>query len=73
MIEWSGPHATEDLVNVQRELCRWRRIWPLESVRSLLAFRAREMSGRVLQMSGLTADLETVSGRTSRRNMQRPL
>jgi hypothetical protein len=26
MIEWSAPHASEDLANVQRELCRWRRI-----------------------------------------------
>jgi hypothetical protein len=56
MIEWMGDHATEELVNVQRELCRWCRIWPLEPARSLLAFRARQMSERVLDLSGLAAN-----------------
>jgi len=54
MIEWTGDEAPEELVNVQRELCRWRRIWPLEPARSLFAFRARQMSERVLEFSGLT-------------------
>jgi len=54
MIEWAGDDATEELVNVHRELCRWRRIWPLEAARGLLAFRARQMSERVLELSGLT-------------------
>jgi len=53
MIEWTGHDATEELVNIQRELCRWRRIWPLEIARGLLAFRARQMSERVLDLSGL--------------------
>jgi hypothetical protein len=55
MIEWVGDDATEELVNVQRELCRWRRIWPQETARSLLAFRARQMSDRVLELSGLAS------------------
>jgi hypothetical protein len=53
MIEWTGDDATEDLVNVHRELCRWRRIWSLEPARGLLAFRARQMSDRVLELSRL--------------------
>ena len=53
MIDWTGDDATEELVNIQRELCRWRRIWPLEPARDLLAFRARQMSDRVLESSGL--------------------
>jgi len=53
MIDWTGDDATEELVNIQRELCRWRRIWPLEPARHLLAFRARQMSDRVLESSGL--------------------
>ena len=53
MIEWTGDDATEDLVNIQREVCRWRWIWPLEPARHLLAFRARQMSDRVLESSGL--------------------
>ena len=53
MIEWMGDDATEDFVNIQRELCRWRRIWPLAPAHSLLAFRARQMSDRVLDSSGL--------------------
>lgn len=55
MIEWTGDDATEELVNVQRELRRWRRLWPLEPARSLLAFRARRMSEQVLEWSGLAA------------------
>ncbi len=62
MIEWSGEHATEELVHVQRELCRWRRIWPLEPARSLLAFRAQQLSDRLLELSGLTTKAEPVSG-----------
>jgi len=53
MIEWTGDDATEELVNVHRELCRWRRIWPLEAARGVLAFRARQMSERILELSGL--------------------
>ncbi len=53
MIEWTGDDATEELVNVHRELCRWRRIWPPEAARGLLAFRPRQMSQRVLDVSGL--------------------
>ena len=55
MIEWCGESATEDLVDIQREICRWRRIWPVEATRSLLAFRARRMSDRILELSGLLA------------------
>jgi hypothetical protein len=55
MIEWVGDDATEELVNIQRELCRWRRIWPLASARGLLAFRARQMSDHVIGSSGLTS------------------
>ena len=53
MIEWTGDDATEELVNVHRELCRWRRIWPLEPARGLLAFRTRQMSDRDLEWSRL--------------------
>ena len=53
MIEWNADQATEELVNVQREICRWRRVWPLEQTRTLLAFRAKQMSDQVLAMSGL--------------------
>ncbi len=62
MIEWSDEHATEELVNMQRELCRWQRVWPLEPARSLLAFRAQQMSDRLLELSRLTAKAEPISG-----------
>ncbi len=58
MIEWSGDHATEELVNIQRELCRWPRVWPLETARSLFAFRAKQRLDRVLEFSGLAAPSE---------------
>jgi hypothetical protein len=53
MIEQNPEFASEELANMQREICRWRRIWPLEAARSLLAFRARVMSDRILELSGL--------------------
>jgi len=53
MMEWSGECATVELAEMQREICRWRRVWPVESARSILAFRAQHMSTRVLGLSGL--------------------
>jgi len=53
MMEWSGECATADLAEMQREICRWRRVWPVESARSILALRAQHMSTRVLELSGL--------------------
>lgn len=52
-MEWNPEHATEELADMQREVCSWRRIWPLEPARSLLAFRAQRMSDRILALSGL--------------------
>lgn len=53
LMEWTGDGATEELAEMQREICRWRRVWPVESARSILVLRARQMSARVLEMSGL--------------------
>jgi hypothetical protein len=56
MIDWAGTNATVELVDIHRELCRWRRIWPLPAARGLLTFRAAHMSDRVLELSGLAKD-----------------
>ena len=57
LLEWSAPHVPSHLlghlVTMQRELCLWRRVWPVEAARPLLAFRAQIMSDRVLELSGL--------------------
>jgi hypothetical protein len=53
MMEWLGEGATEQVANMQREVCRWRRLWPLAGAQSLLAFRARRMSKELLEASGL--------------------
>lgn len=53
MIEQNPEFASEELANMQREICHWRRIWPVEPARWLLAFRARVMSDRILELSGL--------------------
>jgi hypothetical protein len=53
MMEWIPEFATEELADMQREICHWLRIWPVEAARSLLAFRARKMSDRILELSGL--------------------
>jgi hypothetical protein len=52
-MEWNGDLASVELVDMQREICRWRRAWPIEPTRSILAFRALQMSNRVLELSGL--------------------
>jgi hypothetical protein len=53
MMEWNPEHASEELADMQREVCYWRRLWPQEAARGLLAFRARRMSDRILELSGL--------------------
>ena len=53
LMEWSGDLASPELADMQREICRWRRIWPVEQVRSILVFRALQMSNQILEWSGL--------------------
>ena len=53
LMEWSGDLASPELADMQREICRWRRVWPVEGARSILAFRALQMSNRILEWSGL--------------------
>jgi len=57
LMEWSGDLASVELVDMQREICRWRRIWPVEQERHLLAVRAFHMSKRILEGSGLLAQI----------------
>jgi len=52
-MEWSGDIASAELADMQREICRWRRVWPVERVRHILALRAFQMSNRILEWSGL--------------------
>jgi hypothetical protein len=53
LMEWSGDLASPDLPDMQREICRWRRVWPVEQARHILALRAFQMSNRFLEWSGL--------------------
>lgn len=53
LMEWTGDLASTELADMQREICRWRRVWPVEQVRHILALRALQMSNRVLEGSGL--------------------
>ena len=53
LMEWSGDLASAELADMQREICRWRRVWPVEPVRHSLALRALQMSNRILEESGL--------------------
>jgi hypothetical protein len=52
-LEWNGDLGFAELPDMQREICRWRRIWPVEQARSILAYRAVQMSERALELSGL--------------------
>jgi hypothetical protein len=53
LMEWTGDLASAELADMQREICRWRRVWPVEQVRHILALRAFQMSNLILQRSGL--------------------
>src|SRR3989304_1960806 len=53
LMEWSGDLASAELADMQREICRWRRVWPVEQARHILALRAFQMSNRLLEQSGL--------------------
>jgi len=52
-MEWSGDLASAELADMQREICRWRRVWPVEQARHILALRASQMSNQILERSGL--------------------
>lgn len=60
-VEWAAPDADldaqEQLVELQLQLARWHhrwaQIWYDESLRTDVARRAEEWSGRVLGLSGL--------------------
>ena len=53
LMEWTGDLASAELADMQREICRWRRVWPVEQVRHILSLRTFQMSKRILQHSGL--------------------
>ena len=53
LMEWMGDFASPDLADMQREICRWRRVWPIERASHVLALRASQMSNRILEGSGL--------------------
>jgi len=46
LMEWSGDLASAELADMQREICRWCRVWPIEQARHILALRASQMSNR---------------------------
>jgi hypothetical protein len=53
LMEWSGDLASAEIADMQREICRWRHVWPVEQARHILALRAFQMSNRILECSGL--------------------
>lgn len=56
LMEWCAPNVplniAADLAAMQRELVLWRRIWPDDVSRPLLAFRTQEMADRLLEAAG---------------------
>ena len=56
LMEWCAPNVpldlAADIATMQRELVLWRRIWPNDAARSLLAFRARQMADQLLEAGG---------------------
>jgi hypothetical protein len=61
IIEWSAPDAPLDILTelapMQRELGLLRQAWERDApaIQPVIAFRARAMSERVLELSGLTS------------------
>ena len=55
-MEWCAPNVpldlAADLAMMQRELVLWRRMWPNDPARPLLAFRARQMADHLLEAGG---------------------
>ena len=68
LMEWSGDIASPELADMQREICRWRRIWPVDQVRGILALRAFQMSNRILEWSGLLDGSVNATKHTSKPN-----
>lgn len=62
MIEWCAANVPEnfllELAAIQRELLAWKRVFPLEGVRNLLALHTRNQSDRILQMAELLPDAD---------------
>jgi hypothetical protein len=52
-LEWNGDLSLAELAEMQREICRWRQVWPVEQARNILELRTLQMSKRVLELSGL--------------------
>ena len=65
LMEWSGDLASAELADMQREICRWRRVWPVEQARHILALRAFQMSNRILEWSGLLEQITPEAKQTS--------
>ena len=60
-MEWNGDLGEPELADMQREICGWRRLWPLAEAGSLLALRSSLMSEKVLGWSGLSAGKENTN------------
>ena len=58
-IEWSAKQVSADsaadLAALQCELLAWRRVWPLDQARPLIALYTRNASDRLLRMAGLVS------------------
>ena len=63
-MEWCGDLASVELADMQREVCRWRRVWPVEQARHILALRASQMSNRILESSGLLEQTVSEAGQS---------
>jgi len=60
LLEWSGDTGRPELADMQRELCRWRRMGIPRDERMPYVLRAREMSEQILNLSGLLGITETI-------------
>lgn len=56
LMEWSAPcvplELATEMAKMQRELVLWHRVWPSDTARTLLSFRARAMADLLLESAG---------------------
>lgn len=55
MLECNGDLDLVELADMQRELCRWRRVWPVEQASRVLVVRSQQMSAWALEPASSTS------------------
>jgi len=50
-MEWNGDLELVELADLQREVCRWRRVWSVAQASSVLVLRSQQISARAPELA----------------------